>query len=94
MDSATTTASFDVLSDVTEAYVQVGKRRIYQPIPHPRGLGRAPEPISSATIALPRETGGRGNGNGGGGGNGNGGGGSFNGIRPDWAKMVKPYHRS
>ena len=52
--AATTTAHFDGLSEVTEAYVMIGKRRVPQRLPG-RAIARDPKPVTEATIAVPRE---------------------------------------
>jgi hypothetical protein len=90
-NTAPTVAQFDGLSEVTEAYVMVGTRRVYQQAGI-RALPRDPSPIAATLIVIPRDaedgTGRDGHGAG------HGHGGSFNGVRPDWPKLVKPYHRS
>jgi hypothetical protein len=89
-DSATTTAQFDGLSEVTEAYVMVGKRRVYER-KGIRALPRDPGPVATAMIEVAPTDDGQGEGVG----HGHGGhGGYFNGVRPDWPQIVKPYHRS
>jgi hypothetical protein len=98
-NTAPTVAQFDGLSEVTEAYVMVGKRRVYERSGI-RALPRDPSPITATLIAIPRETDGKGRdigagegtGGGAGEGTGHGHGGNFNGVRPDWPKLVKPYH--
>jgi hypothetical protein len=52
--AVTTTAHFDGLSEVTEAYLLIGKRRIPQRVPT-RSLPIDPKPVVEATIELPRE---------------------------------------
>ena len=53
-NTAATTAHFDGLSEVKEAWLMVGKRRVLQRTAG-RSLPRDPRPVTQATIALPRE---------------------------------------